>query len=105
MRSHLAVAIAFLLVAAPSFAQPSPPPQGSPGAMAPMARPPATPEMKEARHAMCQACAADYKSLCGDVEMGGGKIMQCLKSHRTQLSAECKDAWGKLRAARQSSGR
>ena len=106
MRIHCAACIAFLAVAAPSFAQPSSPTQAAPpAATAPMTRSPATPEIKDARQSMRRACATDYKSLCGDVEMGGGKIMQCLKRHRTELSSECKGAWAKLRAAREASGR
>ncbi len=38
-----------------------------------------------------QACRDDRKSLCGDVQAGGGKIVQCLKSNADKLSPGCKD--------------
>ncbi len=35
-------------------------------------------------------CKADYEKLCGDVKPGGGRIMECLKEHKDELSPECK---------------
>ncbi len=35
-------------------------------------------------------CAADYKKLCPDVRMGGGRIVRCLKEHEADLSAPCR---------------
>ena len=37
------------------------------------------------------ACLSDAKALCPGVQPGGGKIRQCLKTHVTDLSDECKD--------------
>ena len=48
------------------------------------------------------ACAADVRTLCADVTPGGGRIMQCMKEKRDQLSEGCKSA---LIAARDRSKR
>jgi Cysteine rich repeat len=37
------------------------------------------------------ACADDVKQFCQGVQPGGGRIVQCLKTHATDLSAACKD--------------
>src|ERR1700733_8116127 len=36
------------------------------------------------------ACASDVKSLCGSVQPGGGRIRDCMREHRAQLSNNCK---------------
>lgn len=36
-----------------------------------------------------QACAPDIQTYCAGVPRGGGKIVQCLKSHKQQLSPAC----------------
>ncbi len=36
-------------------------------------------------------CAADIQKFCKDVQPGGGRIAQCLKSHATDLSPACKE--------------
>ena len=38
------------------------------------------------------ACHADVQALCGSVQPGGGRIRDCMREHRTQLSAACKVA-------------
>jgi hypothetical protein len=48
------------------------------------------------------ACAVDVRTLCADVTPGGGRIMQCMKEKRDQLSEGCKSA---LIAARDRSKR
>ena len=99
----LLLAFSFAL-AVPAFSQEaSPPPSSQGGPARPMAHTPAKPEVKGARQALRQACSADTKTLCGNTEVGGGKIMQCLKDNRKSLSAGCQDAWEKLRAVRQAS--
>lgn len=39
-----------------------------------------------------QACMADVQKLCADVQMGGGRIFQCLREHQDQVSEGCKAA-------------
>jgi len=38
------------------------------------------------------ACASDIKAMCGSVQPGGGRIRDCMREHRAQLSAACKIA-------------
>ena len=38
------------------------------------------------------ACKPDIQSLCGSVQPGGGRIRDCMREHRVQLSAACKVA-------------
>jgi hypothetical protein len=38
------------------------------------------------------ACQEDMKALCGSVQPGGGRIRDCMRQHRTQLSNTCKVA-------------
>jgi hypothetical protein len=37
------------------------------------------------------ACGGDIRSLCGGVQPGGGRIMQCIAANAATLSPECKD--------------
>ena len=41
-------------------------------------------------HAKESACKADVQKLCKDVRPGGGRILQCLAQHDTELSEGCK---------------
>jgi len=36
-----------------------------------------------------QECRADIEKHCMDVEMGGGRIYSCLKSHKAELTSDC----------------
>jgi hypothetical protein len=51
------------------------------------------------------ACGEDVQRFCGDLQPGGGRLVQCLSSHTTELSAECGNiiaagrGGGKFRAA------
>jgi len=36
-----------------------------------------------------QACEADIKQFCGNVQPGGGRIIQCLESHSKEVSEQC----------------
>ena len=46
------------------------------------------------------ACRADAAKLCKDVKPGGGRVLQCLKQHESELSAPCRERLveGKKRA-------
>lgn len=95
------LAVVALLAATPALAQTPPPaaPQTAP-ADAPTGRPMVTPEMKAAREAMRQACTPDVQNFCKDVQPGGRRIGECLRTNRDHLSPDCLAAWQKLRAVR-----
>ncbi len=38
-------------------------------------------------------CASDVEKFCKDTQPGEGRIVECLKSHDAELSAECKASW------------
>jgi hypothetical protein len=48
-------------------------------------------KMKEKGNEAKEACKGDAKKLCKDTKPGGGRIMQCLKQHESELSTECKE--------------
>ena len=39
-----------------------------------------------------QACKADYQKFCAGVPRGGGKILDCLNSHKSEISPACQQA-------------
>jgi len=41
---------------------------------------------------MAQACKADHAKFCKSVQPGGGRIVECLKSHEAELAPACKTA-------------
>ena len=44
------------------------------------------------------ACGADVRSICGGVQPGGGRIVQCLATNTAQLSPACKDVLSQFAA-------
>jgi hypothetical protein len=38
------------------------------------------------------ACMSDIKTLCGSIQSGGGRIRDCMREHRAELSTACKVA-------------
>ena len=69
-------------------ADPTPAPPAAGSASAPTDRIP--PEIAVNTKELKSACSADYKKLCPDVRMGGGRIVRCLKEHEADLSAPCR---------------
>jgi len=49
-------------------------------------------QARSKRMAVREACRADAETWCKDVAPGRGGLMQCLQSHRAELSAACRDA-------------
>lgn len=43
----------------------------------------------EARE-LAQACRDDVKKQCKDVQRGGGRILQCLRLHESDISPQCR---------------
>lgn len=54
--------------------------------------------------ALRQFCAADYRTYCQGVRLGGGRALACLRENAPRLSPQCQQALIAARAARQSSG-
>jgi len=52
------------------------------------------PAPPNARH----ACKADYQKFCSGVGHGHGQILECLKSHNSELSTACQEAIAKAPA-------
>ncbi len=46
-------------------------------------------------HQKQEACKGDVEKFCKDVQPGGGRIMQCLKQHSSELSPICKNTFNK----------
>ena len=59
-----------------------------------------SPEMRQARQAMMQACSADFARFCGDTPAGGGGRVQCLRAHVSDLSEGCRGSMQAMRSAR-----
>ncbi|MGP8033582.1 MAG: cysteine rich repeat-containing protein [Steroidobacteraceae bacterium] len=51
-----------------------------------------------------EACAADFKKFCPDVQAGGGRIRTCIAAHRDELSQGCRDALQQAHAHRAQPG-
>jgi hypothetical protein len=47
-------------------------------------------EKKQKAKDFTEACRNDLAKYCKDVKRGGGRMVQCLKKHENELSAECK---------------
>jgi len=46
----------------------------------------------QAASGVAKACAADIKAQCADIKPGGGKLKDCVKTHYSDLSADCQVA-------------
>ena len=64
--------------------------------------PPAAGDHGHGRGAVRQACGADIAKFCADVQAGGGRVMQCFKAHKDDLSDGCKSALMTMRAERRA---
>jgi hypothetical protein len=65
---------------------------------APAAPPPGNGDGKGELARVREACRADVERLCKGVEPGGGRIRECLRAHREELSDGCKAAIKEARA-------
>lgn len=52
-----------------------------------------------------EACKDDAAKLCPDVKPGQGRIMACLKEHKSEVSGECKKAVAQHRRAKRRGGK
>jgi hypothetical protein len=74
-------------VVAPSFAADAPAPAAS-----------------GAGGAVADACHDDIQKLCPGVQPGEGRVKDCMKEHRRELSKECKQALKQARRSRKGGG-
>ena len=105
MRRNFAMAAVLLVSLAPALAQPQAPvlqqqQQQQPGAAGVAGQPKPSPELRQARRAVRQACMEDIRTLCAGSEPGGGRVLMCLRSHKDQVSDGCKAATAHLREVR-----
>jgi Cysteine rich repeat len=49
-------------------------------------------QMKARAEAAKEACKPDVDKFCSSVAAGGGRVMECLKQHESELSDACKAA-------------
>jgi Cysteine rich repeat len=87
---------------APSAQSQRPPPAPAapqPAAPAYSAPPPPMSPRQEAM-LLRRSCAGDYKTYCGDVPAGGGRIIECLRANGPSLSRQCRSALFSARQAR-----
>lgn len=47
---------------------------------------------------MAKYCKADIDRLCKGIAPGGGRLLQCLKSHSKEMSVGCAQALQKLKS-------
>ncbi|MEH2510922.1 hypothetical protein V1291_002276 [Nitrobacteraceae bacterium AZCC 1564] len=77
----------------------APPSGGATVGAAPMAPPPALTPRQELRLVRF-ACNTDYRTYCGNVPLGGGRVAQCLRANAASLSPNCQSALMGLRQSR-----
>ncbi len=55
------------------------------------------PSIAAAGNALMKYCKADIERLCPGVQPGGGRIIQCLKGHKEEMSVGCARALQKVK--------
>ncbi len=88
----------------PAPAPSTPPPGGGAtqttvGA-ATMAPPPRAISPRRELQLVRSVCSADYRTYCGNVPFGGGRVAQCLRTNAASLSPNCQSALMGLRQSR-----
>ena len=48
--------------------------------------------------ALMKYCKPDVERLCNGIEPGGGRLLQCLKGHKEEMSVGCAMALKKLKS-------
>jgi len=47
-------------------------------------------------------CKADFERLCPGIAPGGGKLIECIRANKDQLSKPCAETIGKVMASKQN---
>jgi hypothetical protein len=55
-----------------------------------------------AKLGMRQTCAPDIQHFCAGIQPGGGRIMQCMKTHGDAVSFDCNTAMLNAKSAKQA---
>jgi hypothetical protein len=63
--------------------------------------PPPPPPPMAPSSAIATGCKQDIQTYCAEVAPGGGRVVACLRTHREQLSSECRAAFRTARSQRQ----
>jgi hypothetical protein len=63
-----------------------------------------SPEMQSQARTLLKPCLPDYRKFCSGVEKGNGRIVQCLISHKTELSDACKQGMLSMKALKDKQG-
>lgn len=84
---------------------PSTPPPGGTATQATvgaatMAPPPRAISPRRELQLVRSVCSADYRTYCGNVPFGGGRVAQCLRTNAASLSPNCQSALMGLRQSR-----
>ncbi|MGO4717103.1 cysteine rich repeat-containing protein [Bradyrhizobium sp. 2TAF24] len=77
-----------------------PPPSGGGQVAVGAAAPAAMPRAMSPRQEIVlvrSSCGRDFRMLCGDVPLGGGRVIECLRANEASLSARCQSAMAGLR--------
>ncbi len=61
-----------------------------------------TPQMRSEAMTLMQICRGDHDRFCSGVTPGGGRVIACLQSKASQLSAACAQAMPRAEALRNS---
>jgi hypothetical protein len=67
---------------------------------APMASPPRALTPRQEIALVRSSCGADFRTYCGDVRLGGGRAVECLRAKAASLSPTCQSALTGLRQSR-----
>jgi hypothetical protein len=63
--------------------------------------PPPPPRPAATARPVAIGCKRDIQTFCSEVAPGGGRVVACLKTHRDQLSNDCRAAFRTARLERQ----
>lgn len=61
-----------------------------------------SPEMRNEAMSLMLVCHSDYDRFCSGVRPGGGRVLACLQSHGSQLTAACAGAMPRAEALKDS---